>query len=70
MRTWCRNTCTESREVYYFKNRVEIDVVAGEYRIEIKRARAHRGYPRDVMVLGEEDVPGFLLELDQQDAGS
>ncbi|BDC18545.1 ATP-binding protein [Acidianus sp. HS-5] len=49
--------------VYYFKNSVEIDVIAGEYKIEIKSKRQHRSYPKDVKVLNEEEIPIFLLRV-------
>jgi len=50
-------------EVYFFKGSYEIGVVSGEYKIEVKSGRAHRGYPRGVTVLSEESIPRFLLEL-------
>ena len=49
--------------VYYYRNRSEIDVIAGDLRIEIKTARPHRGYPKDVKVLSEKDIPAFLITL-------
>lgn len=50
-------------KVYYGKNRSEIDVIAGEYKVEVKRVRPHRGYPRGVRVLGKEDIPMFIFEV-------
>jgi len=50
-------------EVYYYRNRSEIDVIAGDLRIEIKTARPRRGYPKDVKVLSEKDIPAFLIAL-------
>jgi predicted AAA+ superfamily ATPase len=50
-------------EVYYFRNRSEIDVISGGYKIELKTGRAHKVYPKDVMVLSERDIPSFLLTL-------
>ncbi|AFA38809.1 putative ATPase (AAA+ superfamily) [Pyrobaculum oguniense TE7] len=50
-------------EVYYYRNKTEIDVVAGPYKIEMKSARSRRGYPRDVAVLRREEIPKFLLQL-------
>ncbi|WP_422398139.1 DUF4143 domain-containing protein [Sulfolobus tengchongensis] len=52
-------------EVYYFKNNTEIDVVAGEYKIEIKKSRSRRGYSKGVRILNEEDIPSFLLMIEK-----
>ena len=50
-------------EVYYYRNRYEIDCVAGDLKVEVKAGKPHRKYPRGVTVLEEEDLPGFLLGL-------
>ncbi|CAB49810.1 ATP-binding protein [Pyrococcus abyssi] len=50
-------------EVYYYRNSYEVDVVAKNLRIEVKAGKAHRRYPRNVIVLEREDIPFFLLEL-------
>jgi len=50
-------------EVYYYRNKYEIDAVAGDLRIEVKAGKAHRRYPRNVTVLEREDIPRFLIEL-------
>ncbi|MFA4647804.1 ATP-binding protein [Pyrococcus kukulkanii] len=50
-------------EVYYYRNSYEIDAIAGNMRVEVKAGKAHRRYPREVVVLEKEDVPFFLLEL-------
>lgn len=50
-------------QVYYYRNKAEIDVVAGPYKIEVKSSRPRRGYPRDVMVLTRDSAPKFLLQL-------
>jgi len=60
-----RNTCLENSEVYFFRDHFEIDVVSGNYKIELKSRRAHRRYPKDVILLKEEDVPYFLIRLFQ-----
>jgi len=49
--------------VYYRRNHVEIDAVAGPYKIEIKTARPRRGYPRGVTILSKDEIPKFLLQL-------
>ncbi len=50
-------------EIYYFKNRFEIDCIAGDLKIEVKAGKPHRKYPKDVLILDEENIPKFLLEL-------
>ena len=50
-------------EIYYYRNRYEIDCIAGDLRIEVKAGKPHRKYPKNVLVLDEEDLPGFLIEL-------
>jgi predicted AAA+ superfamily ATPase len=52
-------------EVYFFRDHFEVDVVSGNYKIEPKSHRAHRGYPKDVTLLKEDDVPYFLIRLFQ-----
>ena len=50
-------------EVYYYRNSHEIDAIAGGMKVEIKAGKAHRRYPRNVIVLEREDVPFFLLGI-------
>lgn len=50
-------------EVYFWRNGYEVDVVAGNLRIEVKTGKPHRRYPRNVIILSDEDVPLFLLDL-------
>lgn len=50
-------------EVYYHRNKTEIDAVAGPYKVEVKTTRPRRGYPRGVVALTKETMPRFLLEL-------
>ena len=49
--------------MYFWRNSYEVDVIAGRCRVEVKKGKAHRRYPRGVLVLSEEEVPFFLLEL-------
>jgi len=49
-------------EVYYYRNRYEIDCIAGNLKIEVKAGKPHRRYPRGVMILGEDDIPQFLMK--------
>jgi len=49
-------------EVYYYRNKYEIDCIAGDMRIEVKAGKPHRRYPRNVIVLEEKDLPKFLVE--------
>jgi len=41
-------------EVYYYRNSYEIDVILGNLKIEIKSKRAHKNYPRDIIILDEK----------------
>ncbi|MEM2674642.1 MAG: hypothetical protein QXW77_03290, partial [Candidatus Hadarchaeales archaeon] len=50
-------------EVYYWRNRYEIDCVAGNLKVEVKAGKPHRRYPSGVEVLELEDIPDFLLRL-------
>jgi len=50
-------------EIYYYRNSYEIDVIAGNLKIEIKSKRAHRNYPKDVIILDESNLPLFLAVI-------
>lgn len=50
-------------EVYFWRNGYEVDVIAGNLKLEIKTGKPHRRYPGGVLILSEEDIPVFLLEL-------
>jgi len=50
-------------EVYYYKNKYEIDCIADSLKVEVKAGKPYRKYPRNVIVLEEEDIPRFLIEL-------
>ena len=50
-------------EIYYYRNRYEIDCIAGDMKVEVKAGKPHRRYPRNVLVLEEEDLPQFLINL-------
>jgi len=50
-------------EVYYYRNSYEIDVIAGNLKIEIKSKRVHRNYPKDVIILDESNLPLFLAVI-------
>ncbi len=49
-------------EVYFWRNEVEIDVISGKLKVEVKERRPHRRY-KGITVLSEEDIPSFLLSL-------
>ncbi|MEM1554742.1 MAG: ATP-binding protein [Thermoproteota archaeon] len=51
-------------EVYYYRDGFEIDCLADELKIEVKAGKPHRKYPRNVIILEEEDIPEFLLKLE------
>jgi len=50
-------------ELYYWRNGLEVDCIAGDLKVEVKAGKPHRRYPRGVRVLGEREIPAFLLEL-------
>ncbi|ABL88538.1 conserved hypothetical protein [Pyrobaculum islandicum DSM 4184] len=50
-------------EIYYWKNKEEVDAVAGPYKVEIKKTRPRKTYPADVQILTKEDIPHFLKQL-------
>lgn len=50
-------------KIYYYKNSYEVDCIADDLRVEVKAGKPHRRYPRNVIVLEEEDIPRFLVEL-------
>ena len=43
-------------DVYYCRNSYEIDVIAGNLKIEIKSKRAHRNYLKDIIILDESNL--------------
>ncbi|MEM1546255.1 MAG: ATP-binding protein [Candidatus Methanomethylicia archaeon] len=49
--------------VYYFRNRFEIDCIAGSLKIEVKVGKPHRDYPKNVLILDLENLPIFLAVL-------
>ena len=46
-----------------YRNRYEVDCIAGDLKVEVKAGKPHRKYPKGVRVLDEEDLPGFLMDL-------
>ena len=53
-------------EIYYYRNAFEIDCIAGDLKVEVKAGKPHRKYPRNVIILGKEDLPEFLLKLEKK----
>lgn len=51
-------------EVYYYRDSFEIDCLAGDLKVEVKAGKPHRKYPKNLIILEEEDVPAFLLKLE------
>jgi len=50
-------------EIFYYKNRYEIDCIANELKIEVKAKKPHRKYPENVKVLDEKEISLFLMNL-------
>jgi len=53
-------------EIYYFKNRYEIDCKACELKVEVKAGKPHGKYPRNVITLEREDIPELLIKLEKR----
>ncbi|HDJ89772.1 MAG TPA: ATP-binding protein, partial [Thermoprotei archaeon] len=51
-------------EIYYWRNALEIDCIADNIKVEIKAGKPHRRYPKNTIVLDENDIPEFLLKID------
>jgi len=53
------------RKVYYFRSdNYEIDAVVPGMRVEVKSGKAGGRYPRDVILLGGNEVPRFLYGIE------
>jgi len=50
-------------EVYYYRNSYEIDCIANNLKIEVKAGKSHRKYPKNVIILDEDNIAEFLLKL-------
>ena len=50
-------------EIYYYRNSNEIDCIAGDLKVEVKAGKPHRKYPRNVIILTENEIPKFLIDL-------
>ena len=49
--------------VYYYRNYFEIDCIANNLKVEVKVGKPHRKYPKDVILLDEENLPIFLAVI-------
>jgi predicted AAA+ superfamily ATPase len=49
--------------VYYYRNSFEIDCIADSLKVEVKVGKPHRKYPKNVIVLDEENLPIFLAAV-------
>jgi len=50
-------------EIYYYRNSYEIDCIANDLKIEVKVGKPHRRYPKNVILLDEEEIQQFLINL-------
>jgi predicted AAA+ superfamily ATPase len=50
-------------QVFYFRNKFEIDCIAKNLKIEVKIGKPHREYPKDVLILDSENLPLFLAVI-------
>ena len=49
--------------VFYYRNSHEVDCVANDLRVEVKAGKPHRRHPRNVVILDEDSIPRFLIEI-------
>ena len=52
-------------EIYYYRNRYEIDCIANDMKVEVKAGKPYRKYPKNVKVVDETNIAEFLLELEK-----
>lgn len=52
-------------EIYYYRNKYEIDCIAKNLKVEVKAGKPYRKYPRSVKVVDETNIAEFLLELEK-----
>jgi len=50
-------------EIYYYRNKYEVDCLADNIKVEVKAGKPHRKYPKGVEVLDYKEIPIFLIEL-------
>ncbi len=50
-------------DIFYWRNKYEIDIIADDLKIEVKAGKPHRRYPRYVKILDENEIPKFLLNI-------
>ena len=50
-------------EVYYYRNRYEIDCIADDLKIEVKIGKPYRRYPRNTFTLDRDNLPYFLAAI-------
>ncbi|MFA4669629.1 hypothetical protein QDY65_03595 [Pyrococcus kukulkanii] len=46
-----------------FKNTFEIDAIAGDLKVEVKSKVSRGKYPKDVKVIGIDEIPEFLYNI-------
>lgn len=49
--------------VYYTRDGYEVDAVADGLRVEVKAGKPHRRYPKDVLILDEDNMADFLAVI-------
>ena len=50
-------------EIYYYKNSYEIDAIANGLKVEVKKTKPRRKYPKDVKIVTKENIARFLFDL-------
>lgn len=54
-------------EIYYYKNKSEIDCIANGLKVEVKIGKPHRKYPKNVKIIDRKTIPKFLMKLNSKD---
>ncbi len=49
--------------IYYWRDGYEVDALADGLKVEVKAGKPHRRYPKDVLVLDEENLADFLAVI-------
>jgi len=49
--------------IYYWRDGYEVDALVDGLEVEVKAGKPHRRYPKDVLVLDEENLADFLAVI-------
>ncbi len=49
--------------IYYWRDRYEVDILADGLKVEVKVGKPHRRYPKDVLIIDEDNIAEFLAVI-------